>query len=104
MRETSKLIVLFEGSDNRGSQDDHVHASVWYTPLKIVKGLVWPGITNEIDPSRHGVSGALADGTKSGGSANYLFADDHVATISEFTVYQWVQRDIAQGTNFAQPR
>ncbi len=56
VHDTSKLIVLFEGSDNRGAQDDHVHASVWYTPLKIAQGLVWPGITNEINPSRHVVS------------------------------------------------
>jgi prepilin-type N-terminal cleavage/methylation domain-containing protein/prepilin-type processing-associated H-X9-DG protein len=103
VHDTSKLIVLFEGSDNRGAQDDHVHASVWYTPLKIAQGLVWPGITNEINPSRHVVSGAQPDGTYSGGSANYLFADCHVETISELAVYGWVQRDIAAGTNFALP-
>ena len=92
VRETSKLIVLFEGADERGPFDDHAHCSTWYTPFKITHGFVWPGIVAEIKPDRH-VS-----------SANYLYADGHEETVAETTVYQWVQRDITNKTNFAQPK
>ncbi|HEY2882297.1 MAG TPA: H-X9-DG-CTERM domain-containing protein [Pirellulales bacterium] len=54
-------------------------------------GFVWAGIVGEINPTRHA------------GSANYMYADGHVQTVAESTVYGWVQRDIAQGTNFAVP-
>jgi prepilin-type N-terminal cleavage/methylation domain-containing protein len=93
VKETSKLITLFEAADKAGSvANDHAHCSTWYSAFKIANGFVWAGITGEINPQRH------VD------SANYLYADDHVQTISESTLYQWVQRDIAQGTNFAKPR
>ena len=52
---------------------------------------VWAWMLQEIQPNRH------VD------SANYLYADGHVDTIPEATVYQWVQQDIKNGTNFAQP-
>jgi prepilin-type N-terminal cleavage/methylation domain-containing protein/prepilin-type processing-associated H-X9-DG protein len=91
MKQTSKVIILFEGADGRTVSQEHVHASEWYTPLKISKGQVWERMLTEIQPSRHG------------DTANYLYADGHVDTIPEITVYQWVQQDIANGTNFAQP-
>ncbi len=93
LKETSKLITVFEAADKAGAvANDHVHCSTWYTPFKVTNGFVWQGIIGEINPERH------VD------SANYLFADDHVQTIAENTLYQWVQRDIAAGTNFAKPR
>ncbi len=93
LKETSKLIIVFEGADKVGSVvNDHVHCSTWYSAFKISNGFVWAGIIGEINPERH------VD------SANYLYADDHVQSIGESTLYQWVQRDIAQGTNFAKPR
>jgi prepilin-type processing-associated H-X9-DG protein/prepilin-type N-terminal cleavage/methylation domain-containing protein len=91
LKETSKLIVVFEGADQNGAFDDHVHCSQWYTAFKVANGFVWAGITGEIKPARHS------------DSANYLYADSHVQTIGEATLYQWVQRDITQGTNFARP-
>jgi prepilin-type processing-associated H-X9-DG protein len=39
-----------------------------------------------------------------GETANYLYADGHVETIAMQTVYQWVQDDMTNGTNFAQPK
>ena len=91
MKQTSKVIILFEGADGRSVSQEHVHTASWYTPLKIAKGQVWDWVLTEIQPSRHG------------DTANYLYADGHVDTIPEITVYQWVQQDIANGTNFAQP-
>jgi prepilin-type processing-associated H-X9-DG protein len=68
-----------------------VHCSRWYTPLKIQQGLVWNGIVSEVHPTHHS------------GVSNYLYGDGHVTPIAETTVYQWVQQDIANGTNFAKP-
>ena len=91
VRDKGKLIVLFEGADERGAVDDHVHTSIWYSPFRVASGFVWAGIVQEIKPDRHN------------GAANYLYADSHEETIGEATVYQWVQRDIANKTNFAKP-
>ena len=92
LKETSKSLIVFEGADNRRPTADHVHASQWYDASNIASNLVWPYILSEIKPDRHGPS------------SNYLYADGHVETIPEETVFQWVQRDIAQGTSFAKPK
>jgi prepilin-type processing-associated H-X9-DG protein len=92
LQATSKLILMFEGADNRKANGDHVHTSTWYEPGNIESEIVWLVITSEIKPDRH-----------VGATANYLYADGHVDTIGQETVYGWVQRDIAQGTNFAKP-
>ncbi|HEY2760702.1 MAG TPA: DUF1559 domain-containing protein [Pirellulales bacterium] len=106
LKQTSKLIVAFECSGNVGTAanaDDHVHCSTWYSTFKVTYGFVWSGILGEIDPSRHGGVWDTTANTHTGGDANYLFADGHVEIISEATLYQWVQKDIAAGTNFAEP-
>lgn len=91
MRETSKTIVLFERSDERAESDDHCHPSTWYSSTYVSHGIVWEHMLTEIDPARHQ------------STSNYLYADGHVATIPEQTVYEWVQQDIKDGTNFAKP-
>jgi len=48
-------------------------------------------MVQEIAPSRHL------------GSANYLYADGHVTSVSENELRSWVDSDIAHGTNFAKP-
>ncbi len=94
-QQTSKLLMIFEGSEQRLPVDDitleHVHCSIWYQPLKIANGVVWDYMIAEIAPDRHTHT------------ANYLYADGHVETIAEETISSWVQQDIANGTNFAQP-
>jgi prepilin-type N-terminal cleavage/methylation domain-containing protein/prepilin-type processing-associated H-X9-DG protein len=93
MKETSKVIIQFEGADGRKVNEDHVHASQWYTVgwVELGEAMVWAHMLLEIQPNRHGES------------ANYLYADGHVDSIPEATVYQWMQRDMKNGTNFAQP-
>ena len=92
MASTHNLIVLFEGADNgRTALDDHVHTSTWYSPVQIARGTLWNTITAEINPIQH------VD------CANYLYADGHADTISLDTFQNWVQQDIASGTNFARP-
>jgi prepilin-type N-terminal cleavage/methylation domain-containing protein/prepilin-type processing-associated H-X9-DG protein len=92
LKETSKTLIVFEGADNRRPTAEHVHASQWYEPSNIASNHVWAYMTSEIKPDRHG------------SSSNYLYADGHVETIPEERVVEWVQRDIAQGTNFARPK
>jgi prepilin-type N-terminal cleavage/methylation domain-containing protein/prepilin-type processing-associated H-X9-DG protein len=92
LKESSKTFVVFEGADNRKPTAEHVHASLWYDPSNVASGIVWEYMLSEIKPDRHGPS------------ANYLYADAHVNSIPEEVVYEWMQRDIAQGTNFARPR
>jgi prepilin-type N-terminal cleavage/methylation domain-containing protein/prepilin-type processing-associated H-X9-DG protein len=91
MKETSKTIIQFEISDRLRATDEHCHPSTWYLPILIKKHIVWETITGEIHPARHQET------------SNYLYADSHVETIAETIVYEWVQQDIAKGTNFAQP-
>ena len=106
LKQTSKLIILFECSGLVGTAagaNDHVHCSTWYSAFKVSHGSVWSGILGEVDPSRHGGTLDPATNTNAGGVANYLFADGHVETIAETTLYQCVQRDIVGKTNFARP-
>jgi prepilin-type N-terminal cleavage/methylation domain-containing protein/prepilin-type processing-associated H-X9-DG protein len=93
MKQTSKVIILFEGADGRTVTEDHVHAYTWYPALRVARGeaVVWAYMLIEIQPNRHG------------DAANYLYADGHVETIPEETVYRWMQQDMKNGTNFAQP-
>jgi len=91
MQDTSKMIILFERSDEREVSDEHCHPSQWYSPLRVAKNIVWEAMLQEIDPARHQ------------GTSNYLYADAHVETIAEETVHDWVRQDILAGTNFAQP-
>ncbi len=98
IKETSKLIVLFEGSDvGRTVSDDHVHTSTWFAPGDIVNGNAWAVILAEITPAQHGMDWS-----------NYLYADGHVDTVDQETFNGWVQADITavmsgNPTNFARP-
>lgn len=90
---THGMLMIFEGSEQRAVSTDteHVHCSTWYTPWKIANGVVWDYMIAEIQPDRHSIT------------ANYLYGDGHVETIAEETVSEWMQQDIANGTNFAKP-
>ena len=92
LKQTSKLIILFEGAVNLAADDDHVHTSQWYAPGDIAHGLAWATENSEININAHG-----------GNAANYLYADGHAETISADTIYQWFLQDCANGTNFAMP-
>jgi len=58
--------------------NDHTHSRNWTT---------WAAVTNDISPNRHGTT------------ANYLFADDHVASIGATKL----KARIDAGDNFAKP-
>ena len=88
---TSNLIILFEGNDSAAFTNDHVHCSDFYRPTRVLRDRVWEFMQLELETSRHHQN------------SNYLFADGHVASIPENTLFQWVQQDMENGTNFAQP-
>ena len=91
LRNTHGLVVLFERSDQSAVTNDHVHCGSFYLPFRVEQNLVWDFMKQEVAPDRH------TD------TSNYLFADGHVAGISEITLRAWMDQDIAGGTNFAEP-
>lgn len=91
LQSTSNLIILFEGNDSAAFTNDHVHCSDFYRPARVLRDRVWEFMQLELETSRHHQN------------SNYLFADGHVASIPENTLFQWVQQDMENGTNFAQP-
>ena len=94
LRDASRLIVLFEADPDRndGHGSDHIHCSKFYNIGYIMMDKVFEMGFREIDTDRHG-----------GNSANYLFADGHVAMISEATLQSIIAADLESETNFACP-
>ena len=90
LRATSKLIIVFEGSDNRNLSFDneHCHPSVWFAPLYVAKKQVLAQMRLEVQIDRHA------------GAANYLYADGHVELISEEVISQWTNSTV----DFAMPQ
>jgi prepilin-type processing-associated H-X9-DG protein len=80
---TSRTITVFTRQDDVGTSwtDDHVHSFGWflYTP----PATVWQKVLGDIKPDRFGA--AAPPGTppdqRTGGNANYLYADGHVEAI-----------------------
>ena len=93
LKQLSKSLILFEGSAQRTEDDhtDHAHCSQFYWPIRVATNTVWYGILQDISVARHMQS------------ANYLYADGHVVTLTETTIREWVDRDIQEGTHFAKP-
>ena len=91
LRSTHAQVVLFEGAEQREARDDHVHCSDFYAPQRVLIDRVWELMVQEIAPSRHL------------GAANYLYADGHVTSVSQTELNSWVDSDLANGTNFANP-
>jgi prepilin-type processing-associated H-X9-DG protein len=82
--------TVFLISDNKPAHisNDHTHSRLWH------KG--WKAVIDDIQPDRH-CSKRNDDHTA--GTANYLFADGHVTSISASTLKKRVDR----GENFARP-
>lgn len=97
-RATSRSIIVFTGSDNRGlsSYSDHTHSRNWFTsPVN-----VYQRILTDIAPDRFS-SGKHGDpvNTRVSGGANYLFLDGHVEFIEARQIRQWADELF----NFARP-
>lgn len=92
LRSTSKTIVLFEGSDERPTDEpllDHAHpGSIWFASRNLSRGWSWPRLKQEIQPDRH-----------AGRASHCAYADGHVAVVSERAM-----RDrLDAGDNFGAP-
>jgi prepilin-type N-terminal cleavage/methylation domain-containing protein/prepilin-type processing-associated H-X9-DG protein len=82
IKRPSDTFLIFEISDRAGTGtgQDHTHSRNWLN-----QG--WNSVLNDIQPDRHGKS------------ANYLFADWHVATLKADKLKQRIEA----GDNFARP-
>lgn len=90
LKSTSKTLVLFEiAKDAKVSPDtDHAHPNKWFVSPNVTPDDYWTAMLKEIQPDRHG------------DRSNYLYADGHVATISEVQLRAWIN----SATNFALPQ
>ena len=92
--ETSTSILMFEAGDR--VDVDHAHSYEWFSWYNVHyrnpdQNLVWNAFSAEVAAERH-----------LGNTANYLYGDGHVSTVSAEQVRQWC----AEGTqyeNFARP-
>jgi prepilin-type N-terminal cleavage/methylation domain-containing protein/prepilin-type processing-associated H-X9-DG protein len=86
---TTRTMLIFEGSDNRTTafQNEHVHASKWFSDANKNLGLIGWAVERDIQLDRHGTS------------SHYLFADGHVEAIPASQVHAWIEA----GHDFAKP-
>lgn len=93
--ETHSTIIMFEGiAAHLQLHYDHVHCYSWFSAANLAnKGaphfLVYKAVKAEVTLDRH-----------PGKTANYLYADGHVDSISEEQIASWC----SEGYNFAAPR
>jgi prepilin-type N-terminal cleavage/methylation domain-containing protein/prepilin-type processing-associated H-X9-DG protein len=87
---TSKTMIAFEGADRRSAsaQNEHAHASLWFTDFNIQRGYVEFYIEQDIILERHATT------------SNYLFLDAHVEAIAGEQVRAWA----VEPYNFAAPK
>lgn len=94
VQQTHSSIVLFEGIASKlAVHYDHVHCYSWFSDVNLaLKGApnyaVYKDVSDEVAIDRH-----------PGKSANYLYADGHVDSISSEQIFTWC----AEGYNFAIP-
>ncbi len=95
LQETHSTILLFEGIASQLSRHyDHVHCYSWFSEANLANRgaphfLVYKAVELEVALDRH-----------PGDTANYLYADGHVDSISKETIATWC----SEGFNFAAPR
>lgn len=81
--------IIAESRRGAGVQNDHTHAEAWDAG--------WTAFTADIEANRHRTGASNA--TRTNGSANYLFVDGHVETISAAEMKARFDR----GENLARP-
>jgi prepilin-type processing-associated H-X9-DG protein/prepilin-type N-terminal cleavage/methylation domain-containing protein len=87
----ARTFAAFIVSESAGTNtyQDHTHSRNWR------KG--WKAVTADIEPDRH--RSGSRNASRTGGSANYLFADGHVENIPAATL----KRRVDSGENIALP-
>lgn len=86
VRATSKTIAMFEGAAD--VHEDHAHTYNWFKQANVNQGIVFDEMKREVAVDRHN------------GTANYLYLDGHVSSISSEQVAEWCN----QPFNFVQPQ
>jgi prepilin-type N-terminal cleavage/methylation domain-containing protein/prepilin-type processing-associated H-X9-DG protein len=86
---TNSTFAVFEISDavEADPDNEHAHATQWFTPLNQDWGLVESIVISYIQLDRH-VTGS-----------NYLYLDGHVQLVAQEQIVDWINNDI----NFARP-
>jgi prepilin-type N-terminal cleavage/methylation domain-containing protein/prepilin-type processing-associated H-X9-DG protein len=97
MKATSRTIVVFTSSDDKGTAitEDHTHSRGWFA----TSTGVWNRVCADIQPNRFYSGRNLPVALRAGGVSNYLYADGHVEGITGGQVKQWADT----GFNFALP-
>jgi prepilin-type processing-associated H-X9-DG protein/prepilin-type N-terminal cleavage/methylation domain-containing protein len=94
LQQTHTTIILFEGKAERlAIHYDHVHCYAWFSEQNLTNRgapdfAVFKAVEAEVAVDRH-----------SGSTANYLYADGHVDSISSEQISTWC----SEGFNFAEP-
>ncbi|MEO0513915.1 MAG: type II secretion system protein [Planctomycetota bacterium] len=96
MQAPSETITVVTTSDSAGAGvgADHTHSRSWFSPPTTS---IWNRILADVQVDRH-FPGNATDRTD--GSANYLYADNHVAPIPAAEIKAWADT----GFNFIEPR
>ena len=87
---THVMMLAFESADDTPPKPEfeHSHSTDWFNPGNINEGLVLSLIEDELQINRHN------------GTANYVFLDGHVETITAEQIERWVEEEF----DFAKPR
>lgn len=88
LRATHKTLVLVEAGASVAQSADHVDSWTWFTEGNSTPDAIWEAVQEEVAVDRH-----------TGGVANYLYADGHVAAITADQLKDWID----EGKNFALP-
>jgi prepilin-type N-terminal cleavage/methylation domain-containing protein/prepilin-type processing-associated H-X9-DG protein len=97
-KSTSASIIVFTGSDDRGTgvTEDHTHSRYWFSQPTGA----WPRTLKDIAPDRFGGgAGPRPPEQRAAGVANYLYFDGHVDGLPASRVKAWCD----EGFNFAKP-
>lgn len=89
LKATTRTELVFEGADRRSLdfQNEHAHASTWFSPLNIEDNLVLYFIERDLQLDRHATY------------AHYLYADGHVDGVEKSQIESWVDERF----DFAKP-
>ncbi|MEM8680106.1 MAG: DUF1559 domain-containing protein [Planctomycetota bacterium] len=88
IRATHKTLVMLEAGVSVESAYDHIHTWEWFTEKYPTPEERLAKIAVDVAIDRHA------------GTANYLYADGHVITLSEDQIAQWVNNEF----NFVKPQ
>ena len=87
IKSTSKTMAMFEATEN--VHLDHIHSYDWFSENNINDESVFDAVASEVAVHRHG-----------GSTANYLYLDGHVESLTSEQINEWSLEPF----NFAKPQ